>query len=130
MLPQHQYNHQATPAAITALRKIAFEYHQAYPLAKPLRYNDFSLPWGGLFDIGPRPSHPEWEFWKKPHSTHRRGLEADVEYKNVPVENYAKLNEIFINAGARVVDEPKEAHWHLDFTPKTDKYYEEVPRCY
>ncbi len=130
MLPQHPYNHQAMPAAITALRKIAFEYKQQFPTALPLRYNDFSLPWGGLFDIGPRPGHPEWQFWNKPHSTHRRGWEADVEYENVPKENFAKLNEIFIAAGARVVDEPDKAHWHLDFTPKTDKYYEEVPRCY
>jgi len=124
----HPYNHQAMPTAITALRKIAFQYHQEFPAAPPLNYNDFSLVWGGLFDIGPRPSHPEWQFWNPPHSSHRWGWQADVEHENVPVANYTRLNQIFIANGARVL--PEGDHWHLDFTPATDKTYEDELRCY
>ncbi|MEW5907193.1 MAG: hypothetical protein AB1734_10525 [Elusimicrobiota bacterium] len=124
----HEYNHYATTTTLYALRKIAWEYRQAYPTAPALRYNDFSLPWGGLFDIGPRPNHPEWQFWHPPHSSHRWGWQADIESADVPIGNQPKLLDILRKNGARVLSEG--SHWHLDFTPKADRYYEEELRCY
>ena len=110
MFPPHPYNHQAKPAAITALRKIAFEYKQQFPTALPLNYNDFSLQWGGLFDIGPvngcladyngdGVKDEPCRFWEKPHSTHRFGWDADVETEGVPVANYAELKKNFLRKG-------------------------------
>lgn len=138
MTGPHPYNHQAMPAAVTALRKIAWEYKQQFP-GQVLRYNDFSLPWGGLFDIGPvndckydynqdGVANEPCRFWQKPHSTHRFGWHADVEKEGVPEGNYEALNQIFTRNGARVLVEGN--HWHLDFTPRSDKHYEEELKCY
>lgn len=138
MTTPHPYNHQAMPTALTALRKIAFEYKQQFP-TQILRYNDFSLPWGGLFDIGPvndctydynhdGVADESCRFWDIPHSTHRYGWHADVEKEGVPLVNYTALNMIFTRNGARVLEEGN--HWHLDFTPRSDKHYEEELKCY
>lgn len=124
--PAHPYNHQATITVITALRKIAWQYKQEYSNAPPLNYNDFSLPWGGLFDIGP----PDGQFWNPPHSSHRWGGQADVKMSTVPINHRDKLVEIFRTNGARVLPEPEKDHWHLDFTLKGDEHYEEELRCY
>lgn len=132
----HQYNHQATTTTAIALKWIGQRYRIDCPNGKPLRYNDFSLPWGGLFDIGPTGTcfldeeHTKpCQFWNPPHSTHRYGWQADVGVNGVvPEECKVSLKKAIEDIGGRVSEESD--HWHLDFTPKTDKHYEEELRCY
>ncbi|MBV9914228.1 MAG: hypothetical protein JOZ93_16740 [Sinobacteraceae bacterium] len=45
-----------------------------------MRITAMSLPWGGLFDIGP----PDGEFWEPPHKTHNNGKMADVNFTDGP----------------------------------------------
>jgi hypothetical protein len=144
----HPYNHYLQSDVIDKMKKIAEDFHKEYPKKASLKYNDFSLPWGGLFDIGPEGgctydydgdgvANEPCRFWSKPHSTHRYGYNADVSYwladwawiPNDPAM-YQALEKIFKNNGARVLREDKKKHWHLDFTPKSSKYYEEELKCY
>ncbi|HPD56305.1 MAG TPA: hypothetical protein P5294_08615 [Smithellaceae bacterium] len=49
---------------------------------KPLVINDISLPKGGLLDCG---KPPDYKInWKTPHSSHRKGIEADILSVSVP----------------------------------------------
>ena len=40
--------------------------------------NDCSLPWGGLFDIGPTNQYPTGLYWAIPHKGHRNGKQVDI----------------------------------------------------
>lgn len=42
---------------------------------EPIRVNDMSLPWGGLFDIGGN--------WQPPHSGHRCGTVSDIQSRHL-----------------------------------------------
>lgn len=68
-----------------------------------LRVNDMSLPNGGLFDIGPRPSHLNWVLWFPPHLWHRGGYEADLGYAEFDTTGayFKYLREACISAGRR-----------------------------
>jgi hypothetical protein len=73
--PQHPSNHWGVAAFAMALRRVASEYANEHP-DHPLRYNDMSLPMGGLFDIATR-SQSGYD-WTPPHKTHRLGTNLDM----------------------------------------------------
>lgn len=78
---EHDMNHYLTPDAATNILYIAASYRAEVKFWKrlkgkkpiprlPMRLNDASLIWGGLFDIKGK--------WKPAHEGHRKGIEIDV----------------------------------------------------
>lgn len=57
------------------LTLLANRWYSAF--GKPLVLNDISLPHGGLLDVDSN--------WKTPHSSHRKGIDADILRTSVPV---------------------------------------------
>ncbi len=76
-LPQHPSNHFGLPEVNGRLVQLA-DYYAADPTREILSYNDMSLVWGGLFDIGPTADFPNRLFWQPPHDEHRVGRQIDV----------------------------------------------------
>jgi hypothetical protein len=70
---------------------------------KTLWINDISLINGGLFDIGPRPTHPEYRFWYPPHGWHRGGYGVDIRYADFDTSDvYCKhLKDVCDEIGRR-----------------------------
>lgn len=116
----HPENHYGVSGTIGNLQTIATQYRQEFPNDSLLLYNDISLVWGGLFDIG--------NDWAPPHSSHRFGYQADVQRSTIPEAHRARFEEIATANGARILIEG--THYHLDFAAKGTRYYEEVLRCY
>lgn len=67
----HHDNHYLTANAIGNLEKLAKLYKNTTNPGSRLYLNDASLKWGGLFDVGSTS-------WRKPHTTHRLGVEIDI----------------------------------------------------
>jgi hypothetical protein len=61
-------SHFVTAAVLAKLAAVAAEFRRATGL--PLRVNDSSLPWGGVFDIDGG--------WERPHYNHRDGTDIDL----------------------------------------------------
>ena len=66
-----------------------------------LRLNDFSLVWGGLFDINNN--------WSTDHKSHRFGQDADINL--VPIPNRIGFQELINNEGFQLI--LHDNHWHL-----------------
>ena len=94
--------------------------------AKPLESQSVSLPWGGLFDVGPQlpdgtNGTPNWQ---PPHKGHKNGNEIDISINHdsngrplTSVDQF-KIWKSFLKAGlhAHVAGERPEdpsTHWHL-----------------
>jgi len=108
----HPVNHYGNATAIANLPPIADQYAALFP-GSVLEYDDMSLVLGGQFDVGPRPAHPEWQFWQFPHQEHRLGANCDVHKSNVPSQRWDTLEGIFLDNNATFLEEPD--HWHLRF---------------
>jgi len=107
----HPSNHYGLPYTLNALKEIAKYAHDTLGIDK-VYYNDMSLPYGGLFDIGP----PYGELWRKPHREHRTGKNCDMtlvrgemerDFKNYISQNFG----LFGKVDKDVYDEGN--HWHL-----------------
>lgn len=106
-------NHYGTSTANTNLQAIATQYAGQYG-GSILLYNDQSLPWGGLFDIGPTPSCPTCVFWLPDHNEHRLGVNCDVDDTAVPQERWTFLENLFrTNGFPNFAPEHNKHHWHL-----------------
>jgi len=116
---KHASNHYATGAVLSAIPLIASDYRATFPKDSDLLVNDISLLYGGLFDIGGG--------WAAPHITHRFGSQVDLQKSTIPAEHQAKFEELAKKHGARILIEG--THYHLDFTPASSPFYEEVLRC-
>ena len=103
-------NHYGTSTANTGLVAIATQYAGEYPQSV-LQYNDQSLPWGGLFDIGPTQNCPTCVYWQPPHESHRLGTDCDIDKTIVPPERHATVKRIIQLNGATVPEE-NSVHWH------------------
>lgn len=127
----HPVNHAGKYNVLKNIQKIAWAYHQEFPGVPLLAINDISLPWGGLFDVRGN--------WKPPHRSHCVGEQVDMRWWSVPEANREKLKEIFQNNGVTNLDQPEDyihydmesdtTHYHLSFTSKNGKYYEESLKC-
>jgi len=107
---RHVGNHVGTPSVIASLRILATLYSILFP-GQLLQYNDMSLVWGGLFDVG-----NAWSPSPLGHFTHRFGTDADVRVtdQTVPVQNRTLLRLLIRLAGfPGVVEETARRHWHL-----------------
>ncbi|MGF1670098.1 MAG: hypothetical protein ACFCU6_06600, partial [Balneolaceae bacterium] len=63
-------NHWVNETVGQLLIALAVIYNDQFPELPTIRYNDISLPNGGIFDIGGR--------WTSPHSLHRLGFNVDI----------------------------------------------------
>jgi hypothetical protein len=64
-----------TVGTVAKLQQICIQFYNETGLQ--VGVNDMSLPWGGLFDIGP----PYGSFWNPPHYEHRWGRNADIPFR-------------------------------------------------
>ena len=108
--PAHPDNHHGTSTINSALETIANDYADSFP-GFQLVYNDMSLVYGGLFDIGPRPGHPGWQLWHTPHSKHRTGRNVDLGLVSIGRQN--TLRRIIQRNKGSIY--PEGDHWHLTF---------------
>jgi hypothetical protein len=100
-----------TPAMIAAITKMAEDYKQQFGVL--LSFNDLSLPWGGVFDLGKN--------WTCPHKFHRLGTSVDVnhavyrENEPNPVGQVKKkeLDEIAASYGLVQFHENELLHYEL-----------------
>ena len=112
-------NHYGTLASNQHLRDIGEEFDstlvargQPVPEGGLVDYNDQSLIWGGMFDIGPTGEHPEWRLWHCPHCGHHHGRSCDIRKHRNP-----SLDTLL----ARIIEEHGdtvgyyESLWHVDF---------------
>lgn len=97
----HTSNHFGTSGFNSTLVQVANRYAAAFSGSK-LNYNDMSLVWGGLFDIGAG--------WATPHKSHRFGQDIDIGL--VPATQRAKLQSIIKAAGIKTILQEGN-HWHL-----------------
>lgn len=110
----HHNSHNGTTATIDGLIAIADAYAAQYP-GSILRYNDMSLPKGGLFDIN--------DNWNTPHGEHRFGANCDVSPSNIwnePdwEERRTNLEQIFNDYSGTdwlPLEHATPQHWHLRF---------------
>src|SRR5262249_50697488 len=61
-------NHFVAPGVVPKIAAVAAEFRKATGM--PLRVNDSSLQWGGVFDIEGG--------WARPHYNHRDGTDIDI----------------------------------------------------
>lgn len=112
-LPQHPSNHFGLPEVNGRLVQLA-DYYATDPTREILAYNDMSLVWGGLFDIGPTPDFPNGLFWQPPHDEHRVGRQIDVGIPSA-LRDQARFRGLAHRFGFRVEEEVTPPHYHLTF---------------
>lgn len=82
-------------------------------------YTSISLPFGGLFDVDDTGLGTITHEWHPPHCAHRRGLEADLRIKNIPMEFRGALYWSIIMQGFTMTvagenpSVPTATHWHM-----------------
>lgn len=100
----HPVNHYGSATLISAIKSVSEKYHEQLPGQDPLRVNDMSLKWGGLFDYKNN--------WQKPHASHRQGDDVDID--TVPNENIKTLELIAKMHGlTRVIEKGVTNHYHF-----------------
>ena len=72
----HTANHYATSTHIQMLQRLAAEFRKSFPNAATLKFNDSSLPSGGLFDASSLSQIDKR--WQSPHLAHRQGHDTDL----------------------------------------------------
>ncbi len=107
----HPENHYGTPYTVDALKKIAVYAHDSLGV-DTLYYNDMSLEYGGLFDIGPNYG----QLWHTPHKEHRTGKNCDMRpikgKKGRALKKFISRNfGLFNKLKKDVYNEGN--HWHL-----------------
>jgi hypothetical protein len=87
--PEHLSSHFGTTKLLAVLPQLAAEFSQSFPSVN-LGFNDMSLPWGGVFDLG--------ETWQADpvlgHCGHRVGTTVDVRTNNLNKDQRKKLREL------------------------------------
>ncbi|MFQ5906275.1 MAG: hypothetical protein ACE5JA_06850, partial [bacterium] len=118
--PEHPDNHYGTASANQHLRDIGWEFDstleargQLIPPGGLVNYNDQSLIWGGLFDIG----GSYGSLWHCPHCLHHDGTHCDI-VKFCDIYRDTLLERIIEDHGTIIHDidcpDPR-AHWHAQF---------------
>lgn len=100
----HVSNHHVTPTMSSFIFSVAEKFKAAFPDARPLRINDGSLKWGGLFDIDNN--------WNRDHGSHRFGNDLDVD--DIPADHLRKLLEIIrLDSDDKAIVFIKKTHYHI-----------------
>jgi len=103
----HPSNHFVTPATKNALWAIAQEYYSS--TGQALYFNDASLPWGGIFDLG--------QNFSPPHHEHRNGTSIDIAATSGTLKQEAKFLEILSKHTTNYILEGTghSRHYHVRF---------------
>jgi len=108
-LPVHPNSHYGTTNSSQDLIDIAVKYDSTMEARfedhDPVRYNDRSLVWGGLFDIGAN--------WTCPHRAHYYGRNCDIT-KFLTLRQDTVLGRIIQEYGDTLIP-PHPDHWHVTF---------------
>lgn len=110
--PQHPSNPYGSFHAVYEIQQIASQFNQTTGVV--MGVNDMSLPWGGMFDLGPAYGGTWWHTPK--HGEHMWGLNADIPYAYLGGYNQTFLSIATANGGAGggpILPEPN--HYHLRF---------------
>lgn len=108
----HPGNHFAKQNVINSLIAVADQYF--VEVGQQLLFNDMSLVWGGLFDIGSVPSCPTCPFWAPPHNFHRTGRNCDI--NPFPLNNETRFIELVNGEGGNVIrDCDAGCNYHTTF---------------
>ncbi|MCC6772634.1 MAG: penicillin-insensitive murein endopeptidase [Gemmatimonadaceae bacterium] len=108
-------NHWGARAMVDSLKVLADSV--AARASTEITYNDISLRWGGIFEVG-RDSLR----WRPPHSWHRIGLDVDIRTHGVSFRDRQLIAGFWGRIGGFVVDEVRldslgnetsNSHWHL-----------------
>ena len=105
----HPQNHYGTASLIASLRSLAQAYAGAFP-GQRLAYNDISLQFGGLFDVGKDKVSGALIPWRTPHRSHRLG--TDVDLRLVPASHRQALRHLIKQSGISTILVEGD-HWHL-----------------
>lgn len=119
-------NHWVDENVVIPLVNLALLYSIQYPDAPVIRYNDISLPNGGLFDINGN--------WTSPHSLHQIGQNVDIRTSpprsdGIPLALKRRIEEILVDLypyttveehGSKYIsretgNEVDSRHFHIDF---------------
>jgi hypothetical protein len=119
-------NHWVDKDIIPYLSALTVHYENAYPNMPKIRYNDISLPNGGLFDISGN--------WAPSHQLHRIGQNIDVRTRpprsdGIPLALERRIEEILVDLypnttiekhgsiykHAETGQEIDSRHFHIDF---------------
>ena len=116
------HNHFGTPEFNAIISSVSAQFHTAFP-GTGIRINDMSLPFGGLFDIGPTPTcrfrGQPCEIWDIPHQFHRLGTSCDYNLstrldKDLDTDEERFLDDL-IKRDERLLSFIEGNHWHLYF---------------
>ena len=122
---EHSNNHYATPRVVEKIQALADDYRAWFPDAIPLRINDISLEYGGLYDILKNANGVR--NWKQPHKLHRTGEDVDIRANGsataIPVENVPDFKFLARTNGceAEYHSSGINLHLHLHCTQKQGK---------
>ncbi len=112
---RHLDNHYGTAALVRNVARLAEAYATVFPGMR-LDINDMSLPWGGLFDLGPDADPSDCAGaaadWKPPHCWHRSGIDADINLVLPPAEREA-FRAFAADAGSFLEPVFESDHTHL-----------------
>lgn len=101
---KHISNHHVTQEMNSLIFRVAEKFKIAFPDAPPLRVNDGSLEWGGLFDIKNN--------WGKPHASHRFGNDIDLD--DISALQLKRLKGIIkIESSEKAIFRNEINHYHI-----------------
>lgn len=104
----HPYtvNHYADPSHLAKLGVIADRFYAKFGLR--IKFNDSSLPLGGLFDVGAGA-------WLTPHKGHREGRNTDVKTQGLSNGMITFIDTQWRNCCGQPIDETNtsQPHYHL-----------------
>jgi hypothetical protein len=117
----HPDNHYFSPAAKVNALILAYSYHKLFPKNPLIKFNDSSLPWGGVFDFtydgNPRDlcaTGPSCN-WGPPHSQHRFGTVVDIRRggDGVPELSVGNFENLVTKLKMAIVPEGNPSHFHV-----------------
>jgi hypothetical protein len=105
----HPNNHYGSFNAVYSIQQICIQFYNETNLRADV--NDMSLPWGGMFDIGP----PYGSYWHTPHGTHMAGLNVDMPFQYLgTLQQRARFRQI-ADAWQGNSEIHDGNHYHLSF---------------
>lgn len=105
--PIHPKNHWGTQAHLAQLMILAQRFYSKF--GTTLTFNDTSLPFGGLYDVGTT-------YWATPHLSHREGKDTDMQTNGLTTAQLSYVDENWPKiSGIDVYNETATTHpcYHL-----------------